>query len=507
MAKPSEKLAQSLDALRKLQNRQGIAIIRSKDLTRTHRDRLLTGGFIREVIKGWYISTEPGEGQGESTSWFTSFWNFIAAYCGERFGKEWCLSPEQSLAFHTGNYAVPSQLLVRSPRAQNNKIDLLHRISLFDVTASIPAGRDLVEIDGINLFSLSAALVSCSPGYFSKNTADSTAALLMIGDASEILSALLAGGHNRAAGRLAGAFRYIGRDRIADEIVKTMKSAGYSIRESNPFNDTIPKLPAIHHTSPHANRIMLLWRDMRQNVIDSFPTAPGLPEKTRYLREIDEIYTTDAYHSLSIEGYRVTAELIEKVKRGSWNPEGDDMDRELRNALAARGYWQAFQSVKVSLQAILKGKNPGMVAHDDHASWYRELFAPVVTAGIVKASDLAGYRNDQVFIKGSRHIPPRPEAVRHAMPALFDMLKEESKACVRAVLGHFIFAYIHPYMDGNGRMGRFLMNAMLVSGGYPWTVIPIEKRTEYMTALEKASLRRDILPFARFIAGLLSPRT
>jgi len=41
---------------------------------------------------------------------------------------------------------------------------------------------------------------------------------------------------------------------------------------------------------------------------------------------------------------------------------------------------------------------------------------------------------------------------------------------VRAVLGRWLFGYIHPYPDGNGRMARFVMNAMLASGGYPWTV-------------------------------------
>lgn len=47
------------------------------------------------------------------------------------------------------------------------------------------------------------------------------------------------------------------------------------------------------------------------------------------------------------------------------------------------------------------------------------------------------------------------------MPVLFDLLHEETEPSVRVVLGHFIFVYIHPYQDGNGRMGRFLMNTML----------------------------------------------
>jgi Fic family protein len=89
------------------------------------------------------------------------------------------------------------------------------------------------------------------------------------------------------------------------------------------------------------------------------------------------------------------------------------------------------------------------------------------------------------------------------MPELCDLLENETSAAVRSVLGHFLFVYIHPYFDGNGRLGRFLMNTMLASGGYPWTVIRIEQRSEYMAALEAASSRGEIIPFAEFIANAM----
>jgi Fic family protein len=92
------------------------------------------------------------------------------------------------------------------------------------------------------------------------------------------------------------------------------------------------------------------------------------------------------------------------------------------------------------------------------------------------------------------------------MPAFFDLLEHESEPAVRVVLGHFVFAYIHPYLDGNGRIARFLMNVMLASAGYPWTVIPVERRDDYMSALESASVRQDIGPFAAFVADLVRGR-
>ena len=89
------------------------------------------------------------------------------------------------------------------------------------------------------------------------------------------------------------------------------------------------------------------------------------------------------------------------------------------------------------------------------------------------------------------------------MPVFFDLLRSESHPAVRVVLGHFVFVYIHPYMDGNGRIGRFMMNLMLAAGGYPWTVIPLQRRDEYMEALEAASVEQDIIPFTQFLASVL----
>ena len=329
----------------------------------------------------------------------------------------------------------------------------------------------------------------------------------MISDASELLRKLLEGGKSVVAGRMAGAFRNLGNSKIADEIVKTMKSAGYDVRETDPFNEKIKIDFKSRQISPYANRIKLMWYQFRQTVIDNFPAANELPKDIdKYLQLVDESYAEDAYHSLSIEGYDVTTDLIERVRSGNWNPEKNEDDKKEINAMAARGYYQAFQAVKQSIKSILEGKNAGEVVDDDITTWYRELFAPSVAAGLLKASDLAGYRNGQVYIKGSMHTPLNPVAVRDTMPILFDLLKEEKEPSVRAVLGHFILVYIHPYLDGNGRIGRFLFNTMLASGGYVWTIIPMGKRDEYMLALERASVGQDITDFSKFLSNLLNEK-
>jgi hypothetical protein len=503
MATPQEKLAESLDALHALQARSVVAI-RSADLSRTHRERLLGAGFLREVIKGWYTPARPDEAPGDSTPWYASFWDFCAAYLAARFGNDWCLSPEQSLSLHAGNRAVPAQLLVRTPKGGNKPTALPHGTSLFDVRYAMPKDSEVVERDGLRLFSVPAALVTISEQHFGRAATDVRAAMAGVKDASDVLAVLLEGGHSTIAGRLAGAFRNVGQERIADEILKTMAAAGYTVRESDPFEDRPGIVLAGRDISPYVNRIRLVWDAMRQPALDVFPAAPGLSrELETYLKAVEEVYVNDAYHSLSIEGYRVSRELIERVRSGAWNPDQNAEDRENRNALAARGYYDAFGAVKASIGRVLRGDNPGMVSHDDHSGWYRRLFGPSVSAGIISAADLAGYRSGPVYIRRSMHVPPPREAVRDCMPALFELLASEPEPAVRAVLGHFVFVYIHPYMDGNGRMGRFLMNVMMAAGGYPWTIIPLERRDEYMATLESASVRQDIGPFAAFIGGLV----
>jgi hypothetical protein len=55
-----------------------------------------------------------------------------------------------------------------------------------------------------------------------------------------------------------------------------------------------------------------------------------------YLRFVDEIFHSDTHHSLSIEGYSVTPELIERVRAGDWDPAHHDADRQSGDALGAR---------------------------------------------------------------------------------------------------------------------------------------------------------------------------
>jgi fido (protein-threonine AMPylation protein) len=498
MATLHEKLAASLERLHDLQ-RGGRHVFRSEELRRADRERLVKQGFLREIIKGWVISSSPDA--APITTWFASFWEFCARYCELRFGEHWHLSPEQSLLLHAESTVIPNQVIIYSPKGTNNSLSLLFGTSLYDLKSTMPKESDVAVKNGLRLFKPAIALIRVSEDFIRRHPCEVHVILAGIRDSSEILRPLLQGGHTVVAGRLAGAFARIGHQATADEIVKAMKAAGYYTRPIDPFAEQQTFGSLQTGVPPIVGRIQSFWSSFRDEAIVAFPKAPGLPKDTEtYLKFVDEIYKSDAYHSLSIEGYRVTPDLIERVRAGAWDPQGREADRKDRDALAARGYWQAFQAVKNSVARIITGANPAKLVWAAHREWYREMFQPCIATGLIEAQALAGYRTHFVYLQGSRHAPPRWEVVPDAMEAMFDLLESEREPAARVVLGHWLFGYTHPYPDGNGRMARFLMNAMLASGGYPWTVIRVEDRADYMKALESASVQMNIRPFAKFIA-------
>lgn len=501
MASMEQLMAESLERLHNLQQlNPGLVLKGTEQLPRIHLKRLLDHGWLTEVMKGWYIPSRPGS-EGDTTIWYTSYWHFVTTYLQSRFGDAWIIMPDQSLDIHSGKTTVPDQLIIKSPKAGNTIVKLPYGHSILPIKGNLPIRTFTERQYGLRLFTLDEALVLASPAYYEREEISARTCLSMIRSVDEILRMLVEPGATTRAGRIAGAFRNNGQTEFADKIMKVMREFGYKVTESDPFT-TVPGTPFRPEISPYAARIRQMWAVMRDVVIANFPAPPSrIAGIAAYMENVDEKYIEDAYHSLSIEGYRVSKELIDKVRSGNWQP--DSEDKEHKRALVARGYFQAFNAVKASIVKILEGNNSGKVLADDHSSWYRQMWMPFVTAGILRASDLIGYRRGQVYIRGSKHIPLNPDAIADSMQVLFELLESEPDARVRTVLGHFIFVFIHPYMDGNGRMARFLLNAMLASGGYAWTIVTLERRNEYMRALEKASVAGDITDFTQLIAGLV----
>ena len=352
----------------------------------------------------------------------------------------------------------------------------------------------------MRIMPLSLALCRLSSSYYRNNPQNIEIVLKLSSlSVAAISRGVLRAEAISAAERIIGVYKYFGEKAKADQIKNDLVEAGYNLKEVIPF-DYEPKLGLSRPISPYAGRIRMMWSSMRDVVLANMPDEPGLKSgMEQTIEKVKEVYKEDAYHSLSIEGYQVTEELIAKIASGDWDPDNSEADRRHKDTLAAKGYQMAFEAVLSDVSSVLEGSKSGQVFEDGLQRWYRSLFSPSVKANILLPENLAGYRNLPVYIRGSRHVPLSSSSVPDCMETLFDLLKKEESAVVRAVLGHFVFVFIHPYMDGNGRIGRFLMNLMLVSGGYNWTVIRVEGRDEYMNSLEEASTQANIEPFVEFI--------
>lgn len=496
MATENEKLANSLSALRDAQQRGATVLHGTTEISRVHLQRLLQNGWLEEVVKGWYIFSRPDQ-RGDATAWNMAYWDFVREYAYSRYGAEWALSAEGSLDFWAGKTSIPGQTIIRSPKGNNYMLRLPYNTSIFNLTGDVPT--DVVEEEShhIRVYPLARALVYVSPGYYATDALSARTCLAQIENGEELLKVLLEDGATTRAARVVGALRNIGKSEIADYILSGMRQFGHVVNEVDPFAEKYSgvELPS----SPYVARIRLMWQQLRETVMEIIPEAKLTDTPAVVLSNMDERYKHDAYHSLSIEGYQVTIGLIEKVAKGEWNPGEDDWDKQTRDALCAKGYYLAYQAVRESVQKILAGQSAGEVVREDYRKWYQQMWMPQVNAGILRAVDLVGFRDHQVYIRGSQHTPLLQKAVRPAMDGLMQLLCEETDARVRAVLGHFFFGYIHPYMDGNGRTARFLMNVMWLSSGYDWLIVPVQMRDEYMHALETASCQLDIRPFCELL--------
>jgi Fic family protein len=112
------------------------------------------------------------------------------------------------------------------------------------------------------------------------------------------------------------------------------------------------------------------------------------------------------------------------------------------------------------------------------------------------------YRTMPVFISGARHVPPNAMRVPEKMAALCAAAAESKHAALVAAQLHHGISHIHPFVDGNGRTARLIMNLCLMRHGWPPVRIQPEERLAYYDALAAAD-GGDDSPFALWLAGHL----
>ena len=119
--------------------------------------------------------------------------------------------------------------------------------------------------------------------------------------------------------------------------------------------------------------------------------------------------------------------------------------------------------------------------------------------------DNAGrYRDENVKIKGATHIPPDYLIVPELMEKLIINYEDWKKyhPIIRATLLHGELVKIHPFVDGNGRTSRLVMNLSLMNSGYLPVIVKKEKRLEYYNALDKAHTTGDYTDFVKLVNEL-----
>jgi Fic family protein len=113
------------------------------------------------------------------------------------------------------------------------------------------------------------------------------------------------------------------------------------------------------------------------------------------------------------------------------------------------------------------------------------------------------YRNENVVISGAKHIPPKHYEIGDSMQKLILEYQNEWKAyhpVIRATLIHGEFVKIHPFIDGNGRTSRLLLNFELMKNGYPPIIIKKEERARYYDVLDLAHTTMNYEPFMELVS-------
>lgn len=115
------------------------------------------------------------------------------------------------------------------------------------------------------------------------------------------------------------------------------------------------------------------------------------------------------------------------------------------------------------------------------------------------------YRDQQVFTSGAKNIPPAPFYIKEEMEQLMAWYElEETKKLhlvARGAMLHAIFVGIHPFIDGNDRTSRLLLNLELMKYGFPPIVIKVENRLAYYEALDKAHTQKEYDDFIKLVEG------
>lgn len=192
------------------------------------------------------------------------------------------------------------------------------------------------------------------------------------------------------------------------------------------------------------------------------------------------------YHSNAIEGSTLTLRETQLVIEGRAPTSG----KSLREVYEARNHDRALRMI----EGWASARRPrAALTERDILDVHAHVLADIESASAGR------FRAERVLIKGTRFIPPGSQRFGELVPAMLDLAhRTDAHAAIRAAELHYNLVAVHPFADGNGRTARLLMNAHMLRHGYPLVIIEVERRGEYLAALEEAYEGRAE-GFARFV--------
>ncbi|KAL9834349.1 LOW QUALITY PROTEIN: protein adenylyltransferase FICD [Geothlypis trichas] len=224
------------------------------------------------------------------------------------------------------------------------------------------------------------------------------------------------------------------------------------------------------------------------SIIDSkVKKVMAIPKGNSALRRVmEESYYHHIYHTVAIEGNTLTLSEIRHI---------------IETRYAVPGKSLAEQNEVLGMHAALKFVNTTLVSRIGSVTSRDILDIHRRVLGYADPVEAGRFRATQVFV--GHHIPPHPQDVEKQMEEFVQWMNSEDASSLHpvefAALAHYKLVYIHPFVDGNGRTSRLLMNLILMQAGYPPITIRKEQRAEYYHVLEVAN-EGDVRPFIRFIA-------
>lgn len=198
----------------------------------------------------------------------------------------------------------------------------------------------------------------------------------------------------------------------------------------------------------------------------------------------DAINLEWTYNSNSIEGNTLTLKETKVVLEGITIG-----GKSVREHLEAINHENAIEY----LEDLLRDKN-------EVSEWNIKGLHQLILKGI-DDSNAGKYRNDNVIISGANHMPPEYIKVPELMEKLIINYEDwnEYHPIIRASLLHGELVKIHPFIDGNGRTSRLIMNMDLMKSGYVPVIIKKENRLKYYEALDKAYTTGDYTDFVKLV--------